>query len=151
LPYQSDESHWSLEWTQDLSVNNPEIDGEHQHFILLVNELNNAIASRLDLAYIQKCMLLIIEDAELHFAHEEYFFKEWGYPGADEHANIHAQIMIALHKIMAGFKRGGLYIEWIESGLTIKKTLINHILNSDMKYRDFCNLNVVDSKSVAQA
>jgi hemerythrin len=141
MSYQTDVSPWSLEWTEELSVNIPEIDAEHQHFISLVNELNEAIACRLDLGKIQKCMLFILKDAESHFAHEEILFKEWGYPNADEHANIHAQIMLALRKTMEGFERGGLEYEWIEAGLTIKKVLINHILNSDMKYRDFCHSN----------
>ena len=38
---------WRLDWDESLSVHIPEIDAEHQHFIRLVNELNEAIAGRM--------------------------------------------------------------------------------------------------------
>ncbi|ATX80803.1 hypothetical protein Ga0123461_2404 [Mariprofundus aestuarium] len=31
---------WKIEWSDELSMSNAEIDAEHQHFIKLVNELN---------------------------------------------------------------------------------------------------------------
>lgn len=70
-------SSWRLEWTDELSVSIPEIDAEHQRFIQLVNELNEAIVRRMDVAVIKKCMQAILDDAVTHFPHEEVLFKEW--------------------------------------------------------------------------
>lgn len=137
----TDSSLWRLDWTDELSVCIPEIDAEHQHFIGLVNELNEAIASRMDLAEIKERMQAILDDAVLHFAHEEKLFKEWGYPEAEDHAKKHAQAVLALGEIMGGFRRGGVEYEWIEAGLKVKKTLIDHLLTEDMKYRDYCRKN----------
>jgi hemerythrin-like metal-binding protein len=137
MSFPTDSSVWRLEWSDELSVNIPEIDVEHQHFIFLVNELNDAIVRRLGLVVIKKCMIAILDDAVSHFSHEEALFKEWGYPDAEGHANIHEQIMFSLRKIMEGFEPGGLEYVWIEAGLTIKNVLIDHILSSDMRYRDF--------------
>jgi hemerythrin-like metal-binding protein len=72
-----------------------------------------------------------------HFAHEEALFREWGYPEADEHAIKHAQALRALSEIMGNFERGGVDYEWIEAGLKVKEALIMHMLNEDMKYRDY--------------
>ena len=80
-----DASSWRLEWNDGFSVFISEIDAEHQHFIGLINELNEAIIGRMSLEKIKKCMLSILDNAAAHFAHEEALFKEWGYPGADEH------------------------------------------------------------------
>ena len=62
---------WRLEWNENLSVCIPEIDAEHQRFIGLVNDLNEAIVDRLDIAELQKRMQSILDDAAEHFAHEE--------------------------------------------------------------------------------
>jgi hemerythrin len=134
---QTDPSPWRLEWNEGLSVHIPEIDAEHQQFIRLVNELNEAIIARMDVEEIKKRMQSILDDAVKHFAHEEVLFREWGYPDADEHAIKHAQAVNVLNEIMGHFERGGVDYEWIEAGLKVKEALIRHMLNEDMKYRDY--------------
>ncbi|MDD5058652.1 MAG: hemerythrin domain-containing protein [Sideroxydans sp.] len=131
-------SPWKLEWSDDLSVSIPEIDAEHQHFIQLVNALNEAIVARMEVRAIQQRMQAILEDATAHFAHEETLFKEWNYPDAEQHAQRHAEVLQALHEIMHGFDKNGLDYEWIEAGLQVKQALIEHMLAEDMKYRDYC-------------
>ncbi len=131
-----DTSPWRLEWNEGLSVRIPEIDAEHQRFIHFVNALNEAIARRMDLEVIKNRLQAIVYDAAAHFAHEETLFKEWGYPDMEEHAQKHEQILLALHAIMGSFDHR-VECEWIEAGLQVKQTLIDHILNEDMKYRDY--------------
>ena len=128
---------WKLEWNENLSMFLPEIDAEHQRFILLINQLNETIAARKDIGDIKKCMRAIMDDAAAHFAHEEALFREWRYPSAEEHAKWHAQITQALSSIMDGLERGMSEYECIEAGLKIKQVLIQHLLTEDMKYRDF--------------
>jgi hemerythrin-like metal-binding protein len=115
----------------------PEIDAEHQHFIILVNVLNRAIVGRMGVVEIRKRMQAIVDDAVAHFAHEEALFKEWGYPAAEEHAQKHAQILHAMREIMGRFERDGVEYEWVDAGLQVKDTLIEHLLAEDMKYRDY--------------
>jgi len=69
---------WWLDWDESLSVYIPEIDAEHQHFIRLVNELNEAIIVRMNKKEIKSRMRAILDDALMHFAHEEAAFKEGG-------------------------------------------------------------------------
>jgi hemerythrin-like metal-binding protein len=129
---------WRLEWTDSLSVRIPEIDAEHQNFILLVNRLNEAIIGRMDVEEVKYRMQSILNDAVKHFTHEEVLFKQWGYPEADEHAKKHAEVVHAMNEIMGHFERGGLDCEWIEAGMKVKEALIGHMLGEDMKYRDYC-------------
>jgi hemerythrin len=132
---------WRLVWTDDLSVGLPEIDAEHKHFILLINELNSAITSRMGIEEIKRRMRAIIDDAVTHFAHEERLFKEWAYPLESEHVQRHSEALQYLQKTSEGFGRSGTDYEWIEAGLKVKQTLIEHLLHEDMKYRDFCREN----------
>jgi hemerythrin len=134
----TDPPTWRLEWNEGLSVHIPEIDAEHQHFLRLIYELNEAIIGRMDVQEIKKRMQAILDDAVKHFAHEEELFREWGYPEADEHAIKHAQALQYLSEIMRHFDHGGMDYEWIDAGLKVKDTLIGHMLNEDMKYRDYC-------------
>lgn len=137
MPSKDKSSPWRLEWDESLSVGIPEIDADHQRFIRLVNELNQAIIARLGMEEIGKCMHSILEDVASHFAHEEAKFKQWGYPGAAEHAQKHAQIILAMNEIQGRFERGCTEYELIEVGLTVKAALIDHLLAEDMKYRDW--------------
>jgi hemerythrin len=132
-----EQSPWRLEWNEGLSVCIPEIDAEHRQFIRLVNELNEAIGGRMDVQEIKKRMQAVLDDAVKHFAHEEVLFREWGYPEANEHAIKHAQTLQSLNEIMRHFERGGVDYEWIDAGLKVKEALIGHLLNEDMKYRDY--------------
>jgi hemerythrin len=144
----SEKSPWRLEWNEGLSVHIPEIDAEHQQFIRLVNELNEAIIGRMDVEEIKKRMQSLLDDAVKHFAHEEVLFREWGYPEADEHAIKHAHALDYLSQILGHFERGGVDYEWIEAGLKVKEALIGHMLNEDMKYRDYCLSSGVIPKAV---
>jgi hemerythrin-like metal-binding protein len=128
---------WRLEWDESLSTDIPEIDAEHRHFIRLVNELNEAIIGRMNKKEIKSRMRAILGDAVMHFAHEEAMFKEWGYPDAQEHARKHAQIIFFLNEIMESIDHGRMAHGWLEAGLAMKQVLTQHLLNEDMKYRDY--------------
>ena len=147
MSYQDDSTPWSLEWTEELSVGIPEIDAEHRRFIRLVNELNDAIASRMGAAKLNRRMQAVLDDAVAHFQHEAVLFKEWGYPDAPGHEEKHAQITRTLREIMSQLANGGTEYEWVDAGLKIKKTLIDHLLNEDMKCRDYRRKNNVSSNS----
>ncbi len=142
MPLQS-KSSWHLAWSDSLSVGIPEIDAEHQHFIQLINKLNEAILERMGMEKIKQNMRAILGDAAAHFAHEEALFREWNYPDSAVHAQKHAQLATALHGIMGRFEHGCTEYELIDDGLKIKSVLIEHLLTEDMKYRDYCQQNKV--------
>jgi len=126
-----------IEWNDSLSMHNPEIDAEHQHFIKLVNELNEAIITRMNKKEIKTRMRAILDDALMHFAHEEALLKEWDYPEVEIHTQKHHQITALLNEIMKSIDRGKMEHGWLEAGLEIRKVLIQHLLKEDMKYRDY--------------
>jgi hemerythrin-like metal-binding protein len=100
--------------------------------------MNQAIVGRMGLVQIKACMQAILDDAAMHFAHEEVLFRKWNYPDAEQHTSRHVEIMQALHGIMGNLVHGGLEYELVEAGLKVKAVLIEHLLTDDMKYRDYC-------------
>lgn len=130
-------SNWKIEWNEQMSVGIPEVDKEHQHFILLVNQLNQAISDRMEIAELKQRLAHILADAKQHFAHEEILLKEWRYPDAGTHANMHTRLMNSLSDLKKKAAPYDLDREWIDAGLKIKEALIGHILKEDMQYADF--------------
>lgn len=127
---------WGLVWDASLSVGVPEIDREHQGFIRLINELNEAIITRLSKQEIVARLRALMLDAKEHFAHEEALFAQWRYPKALEHAQEHREILGALDASLERFQHDCTEYELIESGLDVKAALIEHLLSQDMQYRD---------------
>lgn len=132
-----DKAFWAVQWNESLSVGIAEVDADHQRFIALVNELNSAIAGRQEKPEIERRLMLLIADAKIHFEHEEKLFSEHGYPDAEHHAELHAELSSEFLRILEEFKRTEHSYCWIESGLRIKNLLVDHLLEEDMKYRDF--------------
>lgn len=133
-----DSSPWFLQWDARMSVDLPAIDEEHRHFISLVNALNESILQRHGPDVIRSNMQAIIEDARVHFSHEEELFKEWRYPDIDHHARLHAEIITTLLHLKDRFLNDeATEYEMIDAGLKIRHTLIEHMLTDDMRYRDF--------------
>lgn len=131
-------SPWDIKWSDELSMSNAEIDAEHQHFIKLVNELNGEIMSQQrDKANVERIMGDILEDAIAHFAHEERLFVEKSYPAAEEHTQIHAELISKLKQVLQEIQESEYSYEWVEMGLTIKGLLVNHVLYEDTQYIEY--------------
>lgn len=128
---------WRLTWSDALSVGIPEIDAEHKRFIALINALNESIAERMSLSEVRRRMQDILIDAAAHFEHEEIMFREWGYPDAARHAREHAAAIKILNDIMHRIEHSEVDYEWVEAGVHVKELLVSHLLNEDMKYRDY--------------
>lgn len=125
---------WEIDWKDGMSIGIPAIDEDHKRFIALVNEFNSAVADRLSLPEIKQRLQDIIYDAAHHFAQEEKLLIEWQYPGTDDHALKHMQIMDTLRNVMGSFILEDTDREWTVAGLKIKQLLVNHLMNEDMKY-----------------
>jgi hemerythrin-like metal-binding protein len=124
-----------LNWSEDLSVGDSEIDADHKRFITMVNELNDTISQRKELGTIKQCMQAIIEDADSHFSRELELLKIQEREDIDIHRDRHQQTMDALHNIMSSFDEDSTEYLWIEGGLRVKQILVEHLLAECEDYR----------------
>jgi hemerythrin-like metal-binding protein len=120
-----------------MSVGIPEIDEDHQNFIVLINDLNRSISDRMTPVEIIKRLEIIIDDTTRHFDQEEKLFFEWKYPDVSGHAHIHSSILASLQILKKKFIPYGQDSGWVDAGVQIKKILLDHILKEDMKYADY--------------
>jgi len=129
---------WKIEWSDALSMSNPEIDAEHKRFIKLVNDLNSEIMSQQrDKAIVEQIMGSILKDAIAHFSHEERLFAKHSYPEAEEHAQIHTELVSKFEQALKEIQATEFGNVWVQAGLDIKNLLVDHVVNEDTKYIEY--------------
>lgn len=130
-------NEWEISWSDNLSVGVPEIDAEHRQFVARVNELNQAIVECRDKATVERLLDLMVMEAARHFWDEQRLLAQWNYPGLPAHTAKHAQLIAQFDRVMKEFEQADVSFTWALKGLYLKQLLVNHLLQEDMKYRDF--------------
>jgi len=128
---------WEISWSDNLSVGIPEIDAEHRQFVARVNELNQAIVECRDKATVERLLDLMLMEAAHHFWDEQRLLAQWKYPGLAAHTAKHAQLIAQFDRVMKEFEQADVSFTWALKGLYLKQLLVNHLLQEDMKYRDY--------------
>jgi len=128
-----------ITWDDSYSVNNDAIDAQHKQWIAIYNRLDQAMltGSLADLAQVREEILqAMMEYASYHFRQEEEYMKEIGYPDIVAHKRIHTDFDDRLYNYNRMIRNGELVLN-SELIAIIKNWLLDHILKTDMKYRDF--------------
>ncbi|SLM32251.1 putative Bacteriohemerythrin [Desulfamplus magnetovallimortis] len=126
-------------WTEKFSVGYPEIDRQHKEWIKIFNTAYDKMMSN-DMNTISELGINAIQEmldyAEKHFAFEEAYMKEIGYPQLAEHTQIHISFKVKLKKIHDDFQNG---IRQLNSEIMkiVENWLVYHILSEDQKYKKF--------------
>jgi hemerythrin len=132
-----EKSKWEIAWSNFLSVGVAEMDDEHRKFIARVNELNKAIVEVEDKATVARALELMLTESAQHFRHEEQLLVQWNYPEAATHAAKHKQLTEQFERVVKEFADSDISFVWALKGLHLKQLLVEHLVNEDMKYRDF--------------
>jgi len=130
-------NEWEISWSDNLSVGVPEIDAEHKQFVARVNELNQAIVECRDKATVEHLLDLMLMEAAHHFWDEQRLLAQWKYPELAAHTAKHAQLIAQFDRVMKEFEQADVSFTWALKGLYLKQLLVDHLLQEDMKYRDF--------------
>ena len=128
-----------ITWDDSYSVNNDAIDAQHKQWIAIYNRLDQTMlsGSLADLAQVREEILqAMMEYASYHFRQEEEYMKEIGYPDIVAHKRIHTDFDDRLYNYNRMIRNGELVLN-SELISIIKNWLLDHILKTDMKYRDF--------------
>ena len=119
-----------MEWDETLSVGVAELDDQHKTLIGLINEAYEAIQKhdeRMGNELIDK----MHDYAKVHFATEEGYMRECGFPQREAHKFLHAKFNSEVEKFQkAQDKRANLSQIFV----FLSRWLTNHILEEDMQY-----------------
>ena len=117
-------------WRPSYSVGVPEIDGQHQELVRIINEVHEAMVLRKAGAELAVLMQELLEYTQNHFLHEERLMIQTRYPAALSHRDEHDRMRKAVSEFQRDLDAG-------KSGLALrlmsflKDWLIRHIQASD--------------------
>jgi len=124
-----------LAWTDSYSVGVPLLDSQHKGLIDLINRLTDAPSDGAVTGW-------IIEELDAytreHFAAEEALLKRAGYQDLKRHKSEHAAFEHWLSAVRQAYATGVASPDMLSENIAafLREWLVNHILRSDMAYRD---------------
>jgi hemerythrin-like metal-binding protein len=124
-----------LVWTEDLSVDDEGIDGQHQYLFSLTNELADEKAASDPYEFV-RLLSSLTDYSRTHFSQEEDYMALYGYPELKKHRAEHMKFIYQVSMFNAEY-RTSIPTDAATVFLFLKSWLINHILKMDMEYRNF--------------
>jgi hemerythrin len=95
-----------IQWSPSLAVGVPEIDGQHQELFRRAERLVTALRSG-DRAEVKPLVRYLSEYVVEHFAAEERFMREIGYPDLEAHRALHVGFREDFAQMLAEYERKG--------------------------------------------
>ncbi|MGA2889259.1 MAG: bacteriohemerythrin [Terracidiphilus sp.] len=128
-----------IAWTGKMSVGVAVLDDDHKKLIDLLNDLHNGITAGHGTERLGRVLDGLVEYTGTHFAREEEFFAQTGYPATEEHVQEHRDLTRLVLNIQARYKKGHFDALSAEAMDFLKNWLQGHILGSDMNYKAHLN------------
>jgi len=127
-----------INWTDNLSVGVKVSDDQHKKLIDLINKLNDAMRVGRSKEVISEIIAGLANYTVTHFATEEKYFDQFGYPGAASHKREHNDFVKKVSDFKEGFDKGNLMLS-IDITKFLRDWLVKHIQGTDKKYTSFFN------------
>lgn len=122
-----------INWTDELSVGEQELDGHHQEMMGLINKLDDALRSKEDQQVVAQVLAELGDYANYHFGAEEAMFELKHFPDAAEHIDQHMEFRERWKELDDLFQAGD-----ETAGQQLMDFLLswwpNHIRQFDKKY-----------------
>lgn len=124
-----------FKWTNDYVMNVAEIDGQHRHFISILDRVYDTILNQTPNEVKGALLDDLVNYALIHFGTEERYFDEFNYSGAAEHKAAHKELLDKVLSFQSEFKekKKDISLELIDF---LEDWLVNHLMTMDKKYVD---------------
>ena len=120
-------------WRDAYSVHIPQIDGQHQQLVKLINDLHSAMLKGDGNHALGRILDQLVLYAENHFSYEETLLHERGYSALAPHRAEHQKLTAQVRGLQEQFRSGKLLMT-VGVMQFLKEWLANHILTRDMQY-----------------
>ena len=129
----------------NLRLDIPEIDSQHETLIGLINLLHETMLQGADRAVLDGLLSQLLAHTQAHFAYEEQLMSQYNYPGYEAHKSEHNRLMQHLLDLAERYKYGELLLSFAVV-LELKGWAVVHIEKSDKPLGTFLNnRKVVDA------
>ena len=123
----------TLSWKKRYSVGVEEIDHQHRGLLDIMNQITTAFEKKDDWQSTSAVIDSLIHYAYNHFATEERYMKEAGYPELSWHIGLHIAFMRRLFLMSEEYKHHGLALQKEIAGF-LANWYSSHVLDVDRKY-----------------
>lgn len=136
-----------LEWTEELSVQVPEMDRQHQDLIGVINELHDVMSDGKSLREKSTAISRLLKMAEWHFVNEEAMMYRISYPQLQAHRTAHRRLIARVLEYKSDFDHPD-SATGPELLLFVKNWLIAHIQEADRDYAQYVVRCHVDTQKL---
>lgn len=125
-----------IEWSDDLSIGNKNIDHDHKKLISICNSLVDAIESGYNNEEFARILSELTDYVLYHFEKEEQYMRQLDYPKLEEHLKSHKEfsVKVAMYNYELSQIRS---IDPFEIHKFIMEWLKIHICKVDFEYEKF--------------
>ena len=128
-----------MTWTEKLSVGVAVLDEDHKKLVAMLNELYEAMQAGHGKDSLGRILDGLVKYTRFHFAREERFFTQTGYPAAAPHRQEHEALTRQVLDVQRKYAAGAVTTLSLDVMHFLKNWLVNHIQGSDQKYRPHLN------------
>jgi hemerythrin len=122
-----------LQWNDSLNLDIAQFDEHHRHLVSLINMAHDTLESGTAPEAVFKLLNELVDYATYHFAAEEFWMREYGYPRLGEHAREHEDFCVYVIEQEVMFEAGGMNV--LTSLISfLSNWLVDHIQKSDGAY-----------------
>ena len=114
----------------NLKLDIPEIDAQHETLIGLVNLLHKTMLQGADKTALDELLLQLLEQTRTHFSYEEQLMAQTRYPGYPAHKADHDKLMQHITDLAEQFRGGDLLLSFAVM-VDLKAWATIHIEKSD--------------------
>jgi hemerythrin len=123
-----------MQWNDKLSVGVASIDNDHKRLVGMVNDLYDGVVAGHGKDVLGRVLDGLISYTAEHFAREERYFAQTGYPDSVAHKKEHEDLVKQVLDVQAKYKSGATSTLSLEVMNFLKSWLVKHIQGSDKKY-----------------
>jgi len=125
-----------IAWSNALSVNDPDIDQQHQQLIRMINDLHHAMRTGQTESVMGNLFNRLVGYTVEHFSYEEGRMAACRYPNLSAHKEKHADLVQQVTALQERFAGGNQHIN-TKVMRFLKDWITNHIQKSDQHYAPY--------------
>ena len=125
-----------MKWDESFSVQNTEMDKQHQKLFELLNNLNQAMEKGKGRETLPEIFNDLVQYTRVHFSAEETLLQKHNYPDLSIQKQQHQVLIAQISKLQEKFSSGD-FSSSLETRDFLNHWLIDHIKGHDQKYGFF--------------
>ncbi|MBF0296730.1 MAG: bacteriohemerythrin [Magnetococcales bacterium] len=124
-------------WNDTLLTGVRDVDDDHKKLVAMVNKIHRLLKESAGSEAVGKVINELAAYTQFHFAREEKFFDQYGYPDTVSHKEKHVKLLQDVTGLMQEFAAGD-FAAPMDLLTFAKAWLVNHIMKTDMAFGPFC-------------